>query len=183
MAPPLMPDTIDVPPSRLGVASLIEWIRSPLGRKVVKYSMVSVVSTIVSQAVLFLTYGVLRLWPAVACNIVANVVAAVPSYYLNRNWAWGKSGRSHLFKEVLPFWASSLAGMALSIMTVDFAQRFAQSNNLSHLAASVLVNTANLTAFGVLWLAKFILYNRLLFVTHDKAAIGGAASEAEPESV
>ena len=47
--------------------------------------------------------------------IFANAVATFPSYWLNRRWAWGKSGRSHFMKEIVPFWAMSAAGIAFSI--------------------------------------------------------------------
>lgn len=159
-------------PSRL--KGLWDWLHSPLGRKFVKYAMVSVVSTTVSQSILLITYGVLRLWPAVVCNIVANAVATVPSYYLNRNWTWRKTGRSHVLKEMLPFWASSFAGMGLSILTVDLAANFARSHDLAHMTGSVLVNGANLIAFGTLWFLNFLLYNHVLFSAHrsDKFAVG-----------
>ncbi|MHB1721266.1 MAG: GtrA family protein [Acidimicrobiales bacterium] len=161
-----------------GLMRLWGWMHSPLGRKFVKYAMVSVVSTTVSQSVLLVTYGVLRLWPAVACNIVANAIATVPSYYLNRNWTWRKSGRSHLLKEMLPFWVSSFAGMALSILTVDIAVHFAQSHDLPHMTASILVNGANLFAFGLLWFLNFIFYNRVLFSGERVSPILGKSTQA-----
>ena len=52
--------------------------------------------------------------PAVAANVVANVVATVPSYVLNRRWVWGRGGRSHFWREVMPFWVLSFIGLAFS---------------------------------------------------------------------
>jgi putative flippase GtrA len=60
----------------------------------VRYSLVSVVSVAVSQSVLAVAFGVLH-WTAQLANVVACAVAAVPSFHLNRSWAWGRRGRSH----------------------------------------------------------------------------------------
>ena len=137
----------------------------------VKYAVVSVVSTLVSQGVLLLTFGVWRLWSAVVSNVVANVIATVPSYYLNRSWVWGKNGRSHLLREVAPFWITSFAGMALSLYTVWVAAGFADHHDFSHVAKTVVVQSANFVAFGILWVGKFVLYNRVLFVQPEAAAV------------
>src|SRR5271154_3838502 len=90
------------------------WLHTREGRKIFRYSMVSVISTAVSFSTLFIVFGVLRLWGEVPSAIFANGVATIPSYWLNRNWAWGKSGRSHLMKEVVPFWALAAIGIGFA---------------------------------------------------------------------
>jgi putative flippase GtrA len=142
------------------------WASTPTGKKAVRYTLVSVVSVAVSQAVLFFTFGVLRLAGAVTCNIIATAVATVPSYYLNRQWAWGKTGRSHLWKEIVPFWALAFLGLALSILAVDIAESEAHRVTSSHLGTAIIVNASALAAWGVIWIGKFIIFNRLLFVDH-----------------
>jgi putative flippase GtrA len=142
------------------------WAATPTGKKAVRYTLVSVVSVMVSQAVLFVTYGVLQLASAVPCNILATAVATVPSYYLNRRWAWGKTGRSHMWKEIVPFWALAFLGLALSILAVDIAETEAPKITSSHLGTAIIVNFAALAAWGVIWIGKFIIFNRLLFIDH-----------------
>ena len=63
-------------------------------KRIWKYASVSVISTLVTQVVLFLTYHVWTVGSAMECNVIATVVASVPAYYLNRSWTWGKRGRS-----------------------------------------------------------------------------------------
>ena len=65
--------------------------------------------------------------------------AAIPSYYLNRYWAWGKQGSRHLLKEVAPFWALTFVGMAFSTWTVDFAESFAVDRYDSRLIQTMFV--------------------------------------------
>jgi putative flippase GtrA len=139
-------------------------VRHPSSLKLVKYASVSIISTVVAQVTLFLVFGVFHLVPAVAANIIANIVATPPSYYLNRRWVWGKGGKSHLWREIVPFWVLSFVGLALSSLTVYGAEQFAKHHNLSHAWTTLLVNAANLFAFALLWMIKFVIYQRLFHV-------------------
>ena len=132
------------------------------GRKVLRYSLVSLISIAVSQSVLVVAFGMLH-WTARLANAVACAVATVPSYYLNRSWAWGRRGRSHLWKEVVPFWALAFAGLSLSTWAADLGATLAGRAAASHAATTAIVMTSSLLAFGVLWVGKFIIFNALLF--------------------
>ncbi len=148
-------------------AALLERARTPEGQKWVKYSAVSVISVAVNLVFLAFTYGVLK-WPARTSNIVAVSVSAIPSYYLNRSWVWGKGGRSHLLKEVLPFWGMAFIGLVASTWAADFASSHADEITSSHLLKTAIVMAANVGAFGVLWVGKFIIMNKLLFAHHPE---------------
>jgi putative flippase GtrA len=135
--------------------------KTPDGKKMFRYTMVSVVSTGVSVAVLALVYGVFKV-SEVPSTLIANAAATIPSYYLNRNWAWGKSGRSHIRREVLPFWGLSIAGMLISILTSSFARNIGiHYFDHHHLVRTAIVEGMNLFAFGILWIVKFIVFQRL----------------------
>ena len=151
-------DTIDM--VDLSPRTMLARSRTPAGKKMVRYSLVSVVSVIVSQVVLFVAQS---FWSARTSNIVAVCVSAVPSYYLNRAWAWGKTGKSHFMKEIVPFWTLALLGLVLSTWAADFAETNAHSITSSDLMARLIVNLAALAAFGVLWVGKFFIFNRVLF--------------------
>jgi putative flippase GtrA len=138
------------------------WLNTKEGKKIFRYSMVSVISTAVSFTVLFLVYGVGRVWSEVPSTIFANIVATFPSYWLNRSWAWGKSGRSHLMKEVIPFWAMSALGIAFSIVGATVARHLGTDH--SHMVKTALVLIANLVSFGIFWVAKLMVFNRLFHV-------------------
>ncbi len=132
-----------------------------------RYSMVSVIAVAVNQLVLLITFGLLH-WSARASNVWAVCISAVPSYYLNRAWAWGKRGRSHVLKEVVPFWAMALLGLAFSTWAAGFAESNAHRITSSHFGTTVVVMAAALGAFGVLWVGKFVVLNKLLFVHHGE---------------
>ena len=85
----------------------------------------------------------LHLWGEVESTIFGNVVATFPSYWLNRKWAWGKHGRSHFMKEVVPFWVMAALGIAFSIVGAALARHIAIKYNLDHFETTVLVLVAN----------------------------------------
>src|ERR1019366_7001130 len=149
---------------------LWQFLRTPQGLKLLRYSAVSIISALTSLVILTIVYGVLRLWTEVASVLFSNVMAGIPSYILNRRWVWGKSGRSHIWREILPFWVMSITGIGFALYTASLAHNFAQSHHLHHLAQTVLVVGANIAAFGILWLLKFIILNRLFVENADAEA-------------
>ena len=132
------------------------------GGRMLRYSLVSLVSIAVSQAVLVGAFGLLH-WTARLSNVLACAAGTVPSYYLNRSWAWGRRGRSQLWKEVVPFWALAFGGLAFSTWAADLGSTLARQAAVSHAATTAVVMGSSLLAFGVLWVGKFAIFNALLF--------------------
>lgn len=147
------------------VARLWAWLHTHEGRKLFRYSMVSVISTAVSFISLALIYGVFHWWTEIPSAIVANSIATFPSYWLNRQWAWGKSGRSHFMKEVVPFWAMSAIGIAFSVLGAALARHVGRVYSLSHFDSTVVLLAFNVISFGVFWVLKLLLFNRLFHVS------------------
>jgi putative flippase GtrA len=156
------------------VVRLWRFCHTPDGIKIVRYTTVSAISAITSLVILTIVYGVLRLWTEVYATLFANVMAGIPSYFLNRQWVWRKGGRSHLWREVLPFWVMSFTGIGFALITAAWAHHLADQHHLDHLARTVLVVGANVGAFGILWLVKFMILNRLFAQIAD-AEVGAEA--------
>jgi putative flippase GtrA len=155
-----------------------------LGRRMLRYSLVSLVSIAVSQAVLMAAFGMPH-WTARLANVVACAAGTVPSYYLNRTWAWGRRGRSHLWKEVVPFWALAFLGLAFSTWAADLGSTLARQAAASHAVTTVVVMGSSLLAFGILWVGKFAIFNALLFAERPSRGIsarppGGVGSWPRP---
>ena len=161
----------------LSPRALIDQARSPTGQKFLKYSAVSVISVIINVILLVFAYAVLD-WKGGPANVFAVGISAIPSYYLNRAWAWGKRGRSHLMKEVIPFWALAFLGLVISTIAVDLVDN--QVQHLHKAAATMILVITQVGAFGILWIGKFIIFNELMFKHHpevleDEPALDGRA--------
>ena len=162
MAP--MPTATDAPTLSARLVHLWEKRDTPEASQLFKYTMVSVVSTAVSFGMLFLVYGVFKLWGEITSTIFANAMATVPSYYLNRKWVWGKGGRSHLTKEIIPFWSLSAVGITVSIVGAAVAKHIGKVHHLSHFDQTAILLLANLLSFGIFWVLKFLIFNRIFHV-------------------
>jgi len=132
----------------------------PLAR-ILRCLSVSVLTTLLSLAVLatLVSLGT-RAWLA---NVIATAVGTVPSYVLNRRWVWGIRHDSDPWREVAPFWLLSFSGLALSTLAVDRADHLATSMELSSGARTMALLLANVASFGLLWVAQFVLLDRVLF--------------------
>jgi len=137
---------------------------TPEAKHLFRYTMVSVVSTAVSFGTLAIVFGALHLWGEIGSTVFANAVATVPSYYLNRSWVWKKRGRSHLMKEIVPFWALSAIGIVVSIGGAAVAKHLGTEHHLGHFEQTLVVLFANVMSFAIFWVLKFLLFNRLFKV-------------------
>jgi putative flippase GtrA len=168
--PPAVAGALDVPPaagrSRCPPEAPTLWtmpaILAPLAPKFLRYCSVSVVSTVTSVAVLGVLVGAVGT-PAGWANAVATGLATIPSFELNRRWVWGKGGRRSVTGEVVPFAVLSFLGLGLSTLAVHAAAAWASANGWGDLARTVLVEGSSLGGYGVLWVAQFVLLERVLF--------------------
>ena len=123
---------------------------------------VSVVTTVISLLTLATATAVFGITAWIA-NVIATTIATIPSYSLNRRWTWGRTGASDPLREVLPFWVLSFAGLALSTISVALTDAWAAGAHLAQPVHTVALLVAHLSGFGVLWVAQFILLDRVLF--------------------
>jgi putative flippase GtrA len=141
-------------------ARVRELYERPIIHKFWKYSMTSVVGVVLGQSLLFLFASVVQLswgW----ANLWAVAISTAPTYYMSRRWVWSKTGKSSFYAEVLPFWVLTFLGLLLSTIAVVVLEHRYPDNRL-------LANVGNVIGFGVLWVAKFFVLDRLLFtVTHE----------------
>jgi hypothetical protein len=71
--------------------------------------------------------------------------------------------------EVIPFWVIAAVGLLASTWAARLAEGTAPQLTPSRLGQAVVVAAASLFAYGVLWVGKFVVFDRFLF--------GGAAEE------
>lgn len=145
------------------MARSIAYSRTPGFAKLWRYGAVSVISTVITLVGLYIFYRVVKVGSATEANVIASAIATVPSYYLNRTWAWGKTGKSHLWREIVPFWVIAATGLTLSSLAVDLASHEAHVISHAHQVQTALVEAANLCTYGLMWVGKYLLFNGLLF--------------------
>lgn len=119
-----------------------------------RYSASSVVATVVSQVAFALCYWLGT--SAVVATLVAWLTGAVPNYVLSRRWAWGRQG------QLLPY-AMIVIGSAVTAALVTTATDHLVQGIDSHAWKTVLVTGSYFGTYGVLFILKFVLFDRLVF--------------------
>jgi putative flippase GtrA len=102
-------------------------------------------------------------------NVLATICGIGPSYAYNRRWAWRRSGRGDLWREVVPFWVLSLSGLVLSTAAVAAVSSWGA--DWPDAVRAVALPAANIAVFGALWLVQFVVLDRVLFAGPE--ALGG----------
>lgn len=140
-------------PSATTAPGIVTSVFSLIRTKGLRYVGVSVVNVLFGGGLLVLFQHWLR--PTFS-NIIAVGISAVPAYYMNRAWVWGKRGKSHWKKEVLPFWSFTAAGLIMSTVAIAFVDE--------HTKSKIVILLVQLVAFGILWVLRFFLLDKLFHV-------------------
>lgn len=135
-------------------SAVLDRVTGGRGALAIKYSMVSVVGVTLTQTLLLVFVGLLDQHPT-GSNAVAVMVTAVPVFFLNKRWVWLADGRVSFRREILPFWVFTAAGLLLSTALVAVAHAVSDS--------TLLVMAASVGGFGVLWVAKFLFLDQVMF--------------------
>jgi putative flippase GtrA len=138
--------------------------RSDAGRRAIRYSMCSVVGVVGTQILLFIFLHALE-WKPVMSNFIAVTVMSVPVFMLNKYWVWGKRGRAHMRREVIPFWLFTVAGWILSTLMVILVVRITKTDAQPD-GNKYAVQAANIAGFGVLWILKYLFLDKVMFGPH-----------------
>jgi putative flippase GtrA len=135
-------------------AAVLDRVTGGRGALAIKYSMVSVVGVLLTQVQLVI-YVELLDWDPTTSNVIAVMLTALPVFFLNKWWVWSHDGKVSFRREILPFWVFTGAGLALSTGLVTIAKNASDS--------TLLVMAANLGGFGLLWVAKFLFLDKVMF--------------------
>jgi putative flippase GtrA len=129
---------------------------------VTRYTIGSMVAAATSAVVFAVAY--LLGASTVACSIIAFVAGAIPNWVLNRRWAWKLRGRISLAREVIAYVIISLLSLVATSATTQWTQDHVQSITTNHhWIRAALVTASYVAVFGVLFVAKFAVYELWIF--------------------
>lgn len=134
-------------------------------RKLMRYSAVSVVFVPIGQVivqVLHLVYGVDESMSV----LIAAMVLTPPNYFANKHYVWRHKRKDNMTTEITVFWVAAILGTGFSMGTVALAGAWFPESK-GELAHSIAIFIAQLLGYGIVWVARFVFLDKLVFtMTH-----------------
>lgn len=144
-------------------------LRSPLGVRFTRYTAGSAVAAVTSQLVFVLVYGLFALAGPRGATALAFLAGFLPNYYLNRRWTWGRRGRVAVVRELVPYAAVVVAGVGIAAVATSLAEEWVLRLGVSRPVQVTVVTLAFVVAQGVLFVGKFVIFDRVLFADRSGA--------------
>jgi putative flippase GtrA len=152
---------------------------SPLVLRFAGYGLGSVVAAATSEIAFVVVYA----WAhggTLGASAAGFVGGAIPNYILNRRWAWrDRTGRSR-GSEITLYAAVALASFGASVVATRWAEHWARHLTADATWRVLLIAGAYLATSGVFFLAKFVLYDLIVFTAGPADSAAAAAAAAEP---
>jgi putative flippase GtrA len=146
-------------------------IGSPRVQKLFRYALTSGVATGISEVTLLALYASGFLG-ATGSAVVANLAGTVPSYLLSRYWIWPEADRSGAARQMGLYWFTSLVSLVFSTAGTSLAGAHAPAGHTAHV---IMVGSAYIGTVAILWVAKFVVYQRFIFGSQPVAETTGSA--------
>lgn len=153
------------------------WLRRTGARRFSRYALGSVVAFGASNLVFLLFYGPGWTSPQVA-TVLSFAVGIPVNYVLNRRWAWERRGRPSVRTELLPYAAVIATNVVAAAAGTWAVDRWLQSIALPRAVEVLIVGTTFVVINGGLFLAKYVLLDRLVFRDRPAAPAADPADRA-----
>jgi putative flippase GtrA len=103
-------------------------------------------------------------WPVEPAVMFSLVVSVGPAYLLSRRYVWPDTGKPRpAAGEAAGFFVIAFIGAATTIVVVWAAVWIAGTSTSDHVTLAVVANSASVVATGLMWVARYIVLDRVLF--------------------
>lgn len=130
-------------------------------QRLVRYAVTSVVALAVSELCLVVVDADTGIGAMLAA-FVANLAGTIPSYLMSRYWIWSEADRSRPARQVLLYWLTSLVSMVISSVSTG---AISDADHAHHVLKLLLLGAVYLFVSLILWVAKYVAYQTVIFQT------------------
>jgi len=128
--------------------------------KVSRYMATSAICFGISELVLIVFFAT-HLLGARSAAIAGSIAGIIPGYQLNRTWIAGRNHRSRFWREVVPYWSTSLSIALLAAVVTGGAN--AVFIHESRGVRTVINAAAFMLTYATTLVFKYLLFHRVLF--------------------
>jgi len=131
-----------------------------------RYLLTSGLSTGISEIALVALYA-LGITGATTAAVLATLVGTVPSYLISRYWIWPEADRRGVGRQMTLYWLTTGVSLVISSLATGAAAAHAPAGRELHV---VVASIAYIGTYLILWIAKYVVYQRLVFVAPRRSA-------------
>jgi putative flippase GtrA len=150
-------------------SAILAHAKTPEGRKQLRYAGISVVFVPVGQILLqlsahFLFHASAKGGSDAAFTKASLLTAAIltpPNFFANKYLVWKDTSKDKLRTQILVFWVAAMLGVGLSTLLTLIVERAVKGQG--NLIEGLAVFAAQLTGFGIVWVARYLILDRWLF--------------------
>jgi putative flippase GtrA len=159
---------VDADSSRPTRAALYQRARaSRFVGKITRYAIGSIIALTTSVVVFALLYVADPL--TTLDSVAAFVAGAIPNWILNRKWAWKMDGRVEIAREVVGYTIVSLVALLAASAGTGWTQSWVRVHVApGHGYRVLLVTGAYVVVQAVLFVVKFVIYDRWVFTGRSR---------------
>lgn len=155
----------------------VAWLRSGGAVRLLKYGLGSIIAAVSSALAFAVCYAAgLHTTPASA---VAFIAGAVPNYILNRRWAWQRTGKVDVWREIVIYTVVSLVSFLASAAATGATSRGVRHLDFSSATRTLLVTGAYVATYAALFFAKFLCFEVYVFAGRQEARRAVNRSDTE----
>jgi putative flippase GtrA len=135
--------------------------------KLLRFLAGSLLATLTSAVVFPLVYRWADAGPRIA-TFAAFAAGAAVSFVVNRFWTWSRRQRAGLGRDLFGYLAVAGSVAILAAIVTSITDFYADRAGVGGNLRTALVESAYLGTYGVMFLIKFLLLDRLVFRTGDR---------------
>jgi|SRR5579871_6493378 len=124
-----------------------------------RYGVTSIVALGVSEATLLIIIAT-HLTGATVAAAIATFSGMLPSYLLSRYWIWPEADRQRTGRQVALYWSISIVAMLITSFATGFVAHHSPARGVERVA---VVGLGFLGINLVLWVAKYVAYQKVVF--------------------
>jgi putative flippase GtrA len=143
--------------------------------RVGRYIAGSLISGVLSTATFYILFATGALGSRSA-SLVASGVGAVASYFLNRSWAWGRKGRAHWRREMLPYWITIVVTSVFVALLTGAANAIVRAITDDHAIRAVTNTIAFVGAYALSFVVKYWVFDKVFRTKHEIRLDRGSVS-------
>ena len=135
--------------------------RSPLGARITRYTLGSIIAAATSAVVFALLYVIGA--STTACTIVAFFAGAIPNWTLNRRWTWKVEGRVAWGREIFAYFVISASTLVVLSVVTGWVDHLVRGISPGHGVRVLLVTGSYFLVLALLYGVRFFLYEHWIF--------------------